>query len=84
MLPLPLRLIREVVQVVSCMTSLETLDLENNNLGLTASPEGGMSPHLVSLKRLQCLNLTQNGLDRIPSVVVKFGSLRILDFTDNW
>ena len=71
-------------QVLSSMTSLETLDLENNHLGLTALPEGGMPSELLSLSRLQCLNLTQNKLSKIPDVVVKFGSLRILDLTNNW
>lgn len=65
------------------MTALETLDLENNNLGLASSPEGGMPAGLVALTRLQCLNLTQNKLAKIPDVVVKFSSLRILDLTNN-
>ena len=65
------------------MTSLETLDLENNNLGLNLSEDGGMPAQLVSLTRLQCLNLTQNKLSKVPDVVVKFGSLRILDLTNN-
>lgn len=71
------------MQVVSSMTALETLDLENNNLGLASSPEGGMPAELVALTRLQCLNLTQNKLAKIPDVVVKFNSLRILDLTNN-
>lgn len=65
------------------MTSLETLDLENNNLGFNTVLEGGMPSELVSLTRLQCLNLTQNKLNKIPDVVVKFGGLRILDLTNN-
>ena len=65
------------------MTALETLDLENNNLGRTDVPEGGMPSGLLTLTRMQCLNLTQNSLAKIPDVVAKFTTLRILDLTNN-
>ena len=76
------------------MTSLETLDLENNNLGglETAVAEvggtievarDGMGEELHKLKRMQCLNLTKNKLRKIPDVVTQFLALRILDLTDN-
>ena len=82
------------VQVVGGMTSLETLDLENNNLGgletVVAEDGGtvevardGMAEELHTLKRMQCLNLTKNKLRKIPDVVTKFVALRILDLTDN-
>ena len=76
------------------MTSLETLDLENNNLGgleMVVSEDGGtvevarggMGEELHMLKRMQCLNLTKNKLRKIPDVVTQFVALRILDLTDN-
>ena len=71
------------LQVVSSMTALETLDLENNELGLMEHFEGSMARDLLSLTRLQCLNLAQNKLLRLPDVVVEFVALHILDLTNN-
>lgn len=71
------------LQVVSCMMALETLDLENNKLGQTEYPEGGMAHQLATLASVQCLNLAQNMLIKLPDVVVGFGGLRILDLTNN-
>ena len=76
------------------MTSLETLDLENNNLGgleVVVAEDGGtvevardgLGEELHTLKRMQCLNLTKNKLRKIPDVVTQFVALRILDLTDN-
>ena len=76
------------------MTSLETLDLENNNLGgleVVVAEDGrtmdaardGLGGELHTLKRMQCLNLTKNKLRKIPDVVTQFVALRILDLTDN-
>jgi len=84
-------------QVVSSMTSLETLDLENNNLGAAHRVAGamdeegeplgeahdGMGQELQALTRMQCLNLTKNRLLKVPDVVAQFVALRILDLTDN-
>lgn len=66
-------------QVVSCLTNLETLDLENNCLG----PDGFAGAGLAGLPRVQCLNLAQNMLARLPDVIHGLATLRILDLTDN-
>ena len=65
------------------MTALETLDLENNELGGTVSPDGGFCSGLVALTRMQCLNVAQCKLHKLPDVVVGFVALRILDLTNN-
>ena len=71
------------MQVVGSMKALEALDLENNELGQTEYPEAGMGSQLVALTCMQCLNLAQNLLVKLPDVVYGLGALRILDLTNN-
>ncbi len=46
-------------QVVSMLRSLETLDLEDNELGDAAQPNCGFDEGVSTLARLQCLNIAQ-------------------------
>lgn len=65
------------------MVALETMDLENNDLGHGPLMESSMGRELVGLSRMQCLNLAQNGLANLPDIISDFCSLRILDLTNN-
>ena len=47
-----------LVQVLSTLRNLETLDLEDNDLAVSL-PEWHLSSSLGYLSRLQCLNLAQ-------------------------
>ena len=54
-----LRLCVRRAQVVSTLRSLETLDLEDNELGEADQPGCGFEDGVSTLARLQCLNIAQ-------------------------
>ena len=72
------------LQVISTLQNLQTLDLEGNELGSTASWDCGLSSSISKLSHLQCLNLAACQLAQVPSPVAEhLGALRILDLTNN-
>ncbi len=62
---------------------LETLDLEDNELGAEDGRLGPSGQTLTSLSRLQCLNVAQCRLTHLPLIVERLSGLRILDLTNN-
>lgn len=71
------------MQMLSELHGLETLDLEDNELGAEDGGAGAIGHSLTSLSRLQCLNVAQCRLSHLPSLVERLHGLRILDLTNN-
>lgn len=71
------------MQMLSELHGLETLDLEDNELGAEDGGAGAMGHSLTSLSRLQCLNVAQCRLSHLPHLVERLHGLRILDLTNN-
>ena len=55
--------------MLSELHGLETLDLEDNELGAEDGGAGAIGQSLTSLSRLQCLNVAQCRLSHLPSIV---------------
>lgn len=70
------------LQVLSTLSTLETLDLEDNLLG-SAPPEGAFPAGIAGLSRLQWLNMARCELQHVPNLVERLSALRILDLTNN-
>ena len=75
--------LRRAPDVLGSWTAVETVDLEDNDLGDDGGPAGGLPPSLSALTRLACLNIAQCKLARLPPVVERLPGLRILDLTNN-
>ena len=80
--------LRAVPAFVASLRSLETADLEDNELGGAGAPSHGFPlssfpPGLV-MPRLGCLNVAQCRLTDLPPAVLRsMPGLRILDLTNN-
>ncbi|KAK9866273.1 hypothetical protein WJX84_010719 [Apatococcus fuscideae] len=73
----------QIPEMLSELHGLETLDLEDNELGLEDGSAAVMGRSLTSLSRLQCLNVAQCRLSHLPAIVERLSGLRILDLTNN-
>ena len=71
------------LQVLSTLSTLETLDLEDNLLGAAQQPEGAFPAGIAGLSRLQWLNIARCDLQQVPHLVERLSALRILDLTNN-
>ena len=71
------------MQVLSTLSTLETLDLEDNLLGAAQQPEGAFPAGIAGLSRLQWLNIARCELQQVPHLVERLSALRILDLTNN-
>ena len=69
--------------MLSTLSTLETLDLEDNLLGTAQQPEGAFPPGMAGLSRLQWLNIARCELQQVPHLVERLSALRILDLTNN-
>ena len=71
------------MQLLGELHGLETLDLEDNELGAEDGGARAMGQCLTGLSRLQCLNVAQCRLSHLPVLVERLCGLRILDLTNN-
>lgn len=71
------------MQVLSTLSTLETLDLEDNLLGAAPQPDGAFPAGIAGLSRLQWLNIARCELQQVPHLVERLSALRILDLTNN-
>ena len=71
------------VQLLGELHGLETLALEDNELGAEDGGGMAMGQCLTGLSRLQCLNVAQCRLSHLPVLVERLCGLRILDLTNN-
>lgn len=69
--------------MLSTLSTLETLDLEDNLLGAAQQPEGPFPAGIAGLSRLQWLNIARCELQQVPNLVERLSALRILDLTNN-
>jgi hypothetical protein len=75
--------LRALPAVLTSCAALETVDLEDNDLGDALAPHYGLPPSMARLTRLQCLNIAQCKLPAVPPAVEGLVGLRILDVTNN-